>query len=596
MRWTLWVLILAVCAACETVPESGDALTDVPDTGKADHGFGVCPSFADPVKTGVLESKWIDDISGVVASQRQPGVFWAINDKGAGPLLLAFDRLGHDLGRFELVGAQNRDWEDLALEPSPDGVADVLLIADTGDNARSRESARIFRVPEPSVDESTASTTTDVDEYEEIKLRYEDLVPRNSEALFVDPADGQAYLVSRADADDELTELFAVRWPSSVGSDGVLEAILDEFDAPELTGEVVAADVSASGNIIAMLFDDGEVRLWIRETGKSLSQALRKGTCAGATSKDTTRSIALVGDGLSWFVVPENANANIYHVDEAVTCPEFGDATRVGRVRSEMAREISGLVASKSQPGVYWAHNDGADSLLLAFDEAGNQLGTWWLVNSPATDWEDLAWAPADEAGGPEWLYAADTGNNTLERKRVNLFRFPEPSVDEVVSVTTPIVIDAFETLELEYSDGKAHDAEAMFVDPQTGDVYVITKGNADDPKTKLFMAQAPLSVDVVETFEKLITEADADGLKGAAIAADIDRSGEWLAVAFRNDDVRWFHRSDDVLWHALQQEPCISPIAAGQIESLAITPEVDGVLMIPEGLEPRVYKVDVWQ
>ena len=589
--WVNCVVCLGLAGAlgaCESaVPDTADGLADLTETTKADNGFGVCPAFAGPVKTGVLQTKWADDVSGVVASRRQPGVFWAINDKGSAPLLLAFDRLGHDLGRFELVGALNRDWEDLALEAGAE--VDILLVADTGDHSRSRESARIFRIPEPTVDASTTGKSSNVEDYEEIKVFYDDGAAHDAEALFVDPTANQAFVVTRA-ASGELTTLFAVRW-----AEGLLETVLDEEKAPELKGQVVAADVSASGNVLGMLFDDGTVKLWVREKGKSISQALRKGACEGPSGKDSARSFALVDDGLSWFVVPENASASVLFVDEAVVCPTFGSANRVGRVKTDMARELSGLVASKSQPGVYWTHNDGADNLLLAVDEAGNQLGTWWLVNSPVEDWEDLAWAPADEEGGPEWLYASDTGNNTLARKRFGLIRFPEPSIDEVVSVTTPIVIDAYEVIEFEYGDGKSHDAEALFVDPLGGDVYVITKGNADDPKTKLFRGRAPLSPDVVATFEKLMTEADAPALKGAAIAADVDRSGEWLAIAFRTDDVRWFRRNSDALWTALQQEPCISAIAPGQVESLAIAPELDGVLMIPEGLEPKVYKVDIW-
>ena len=124
--------------------------------------------------------------SGVAASRRQPGMLWTFNDSGNDALIFATDTLGRDLGAFTVVGAENRDWEAIALGPCATG--DCLYIADTGDNGQGRPTARIYRVPEPAVPGDKLRTRrADV-----LEFRYPN-GPRDVEAAFVGP-DGTIYL------------------------------------------------------------------------------------------------------------------------------------------------------------------------------------------------------------------------------------------------------------------------------------------------------------------------------------------------------------------------------------------------------------------
>jgi len=81
------------------------------------------------------------EISGMEYDARAD-VLYAVNDSGNDPDLYLLDPLtGKHLEHFEIPGARNRDWEDLAL--TPDG---KLLIADFGNNANKRDDLAIYLI------------------------------------------------------------------------------------------------------------------------------------------------------------------------------------------------------------------------------------------------------------------------------------------------------------------------------------------------------------------------------------------------------------------------------------------------------------------
>lgn len=142
-----------------------------------------------PEPMGVLPAE-LAEASGLAASRRHPGVLWLHNDSGSDPEVFAVDSTGAVLGRVRVTGAENVDWEDIALGPCPAG--ECLYIADTGDNNERREAVAVYRVPEP--DPADTATLP----AERFRLRFPD-GPRDAEALFVTPdtPDARVYLVSK---------------------------------------------------------------------------------------------------------------------------------------------------------------------------------------------------------------------------------------------------------------------------------------------------------------------------------------------------------------------------------------------------------------
>jgi hypothetical protein len=193
----------------------------------------------EPRRTGVF--RHVDESSGVTASRRYPGILWTLNDSGNQALIFATDTLGRDHGVFTVTGAENRDWEAIALGPC--GTGDCLYIADTGDNARSRKRVTIYRVAEPVIPARAQQTRR----AEALEIRY----PRGGrdvEAAFVDPT-GAVYLIGKGTPS-------AYRIPPEAWRAG-REVTAKEMkrlpiDAGSLGSQVTDAALAPSGNVVAV--------------------------------------------------------------------------------------------------------------------------------------------------------------------------------------------------------------------------------------------------------------------------------------------------------------------------------------------------------
>ena len=129
----------------------------------------------------------VRESSGVAASREHSGVLWTHNDSGGEPEVHAVDPTGRLLGRVRLTGAENKDWEDIALGPCPSG--ECLYIADIGDNRGSRKDVEIYRIPEPDLNAPAGPRA------ERFRVRYPD-GPRDAEALFLLPS-GELFVISK---------------------------------------------------------------------------------------------------------------------------------------------------------------------------------------------------------------------------------------------------------------------------------------------------------------------------------------------------------------------------------------------------------------
>ncbi|MCY3020655.1 MAG: sigma-70 family RNA polymerase sigma factor [Planctomycetota bacterium] len=99
---------------------------------------------AKPIKVGALPKDLLPECSGLVKSPRHANVFWTHNDSDNPPQVFAVDKTGKLLRTVNIPGAQNVDWEDIAVDAQG-----RLVIADIGDNARNRQELCLYRLPEP---------------------------------------------------------------------------------------------------------------------------------------------------------------------------------------------------------------------------------------------------------------------------------------------------------------------------------------------------------------------------------------------------------------------------------------------------------------
>lgn len=208
----------------------------------------------------------------------------------------------------------------------------------------------------------------------------------------------------------------------------------------------------------------------------------------------------------------------------------YGPPRVVGHLDDPAIKESSGLVASRTTPGMYWTHNDSGDGpYLYAFDEHGARRGTWRVRGAAARDWEDIAAGPGPQPG-VSYLYIGDIGDNQERRAEVIVYRVKEPPIkpgDVASSAERPLVTDDAQDIHLRYPDG-AHDAEALLVHPKTGNLYIVTK--ISFANCKVYEATAPLHTEIIRL--KLIGELKVPSLFGGMITGgDISPDGTRVAL-----------------------------------------------------------------
>lgn len=143
----------------------------------------------------------------------------------------------------------------------------------------------------------------------------------------------------------------------------------------------------------------------------------------------------------------------------------FGTPSLYCVVRDARLKESSGLAASRLRADWLYTHNDSGDSArVFRIGSDGRIVAELTLPGVRVKDCEDIA--AASVAGRP-YLYLGDIGDNERKRPSVFVHRFLEPGEDAKVGK-----VDSFE---LVYPDGPK-DAEALVVDPSSGDLYVVEK------------------------------------------------------------------------------------------------------------------------
>lgn len=157
-----------------------------------------------------------------------------------------------------------------------------------------------------------------------------------------------------------------------------------------------------------------------------------------------------------------------------VFASDFASGAVAGQITNRSLTDISGIVASRKNPGVLWVHNDLSRPHIHAVSTNGQLLASWSL-GQPVSDLEDIAIGPGPQSE-LEYLYCGDIGDNASVRPAVRVYRAAEPAAyahqsAKPLARTFPLV----EGFNLTYPDG-SHNAEELMVDPTTGDLFIATK------------------------------------------------------------------------------------------------------------------------
>lgn len=245
--------------------------------------------------------------------------------------------------------------------------------------------------------------------------------------------------------------------------------------------------------------------------------------------------------------------------------PQFGEAEDLGELAHPEITEASGLAASRTTPGVFWAHNDSGDTTrVFALGPGGENRGVWYLEGITARDWEDIAVGPGP-VDSLSYLYIGEIGDNDARYDAIRIYRVAEPRIP---NDTVGGVLGGVETITCRYPDGP-RDAEGLFVDPVTRDIYLVSKR---ETSVGLFRLAWPYATADTNTLERVQT---LDSLT-MITAADISPDGSEILLKDYLGVYYWERRDGESVAEAISRRPRLLPYTF-EAQGEAIAWGIDG-------------------
>lgn len=274
-------------------------LSGVLHAGSAD---GTCSGWAGITALGAVEPTGLDELSGLAGSPAQDAL-WAVNDSGGGAVLYAIAEDGSELGIYGVSGAENVDWEDLAVGTC-DGCA-CLYVGDLGDQEGARSEPVVWQVREPDLSAAGESTLT----AEAIGLVYPDGA-WDAETLLVDPSSGELFVIPKS---EDVVNVYRLADPTP-GERGELEVVgeldLDALGAkdPRITGGAVSP-----GGLRVVLRTNEDVLLFVAPEGGSVAEALAEAPIVlEAPAGQDGEAVAWTADGQTVILAGEGVGATLW--------------------------------------------------------------------------------------------------------------------------------------------------------------------------------------------------------------------------------------------------------------------------------------------
>ena len=255
MKTYLSHVLIFLSLFCQSCVEGN---TQVQDDNSQDASKGDS-IFLAGIPQGKLTNPLLEEVSGLVVSSQYPNRMYVQTDSGGEAVVYALDTLGNELGKIALAGLSNRDWEDLAIGPGPNGTHYIYL-ADIGDNDAKYPEVYLYRFLEPAGFQEIVSQ-----DIQAAKLNYQG-GPRDAETFLVDPISGELFIISKR---EQKNALFRV--PADAFEKG--EALLEKSQEFNFTSSV-GGDISKDGRQI-IIKNYLEVFYWTRLPNQSISEALQ---------------------------------------------------------------------------------------------------------------------------------------------------------------------------------------------------------------------------------------------------------------------------------------------------------------------------------
>ncbi|HYG18888.1 MAG TPA: hypothetical protein VD816_08160 [Ohtaekwangia sp.] len=242
-----------------------------------------------------LTGKKLDEISGIAASINNPGMMWAHNDSQNGTeVFLLDDKLNIGM-TCELMGIENRDWEDIAVGPGPVDGKNYVYVGEIGDNSAKYQFKRIYRFEEPKMQQPGEKVA--LTEFESIIFKLPS--KKDTETLMIDPLTRNLYIVSKR---EEPVFVYEIVYPYSTSDTLLAREVL----SLPLT-QIVGGDISPDGKKV-LLKNYEYVYYWDNPSGKSFPDVLRdKPLDVPYEEEPQGESITWARDGSGFYTLSEQS-------------------------------------------------------------------------------------------------------------------------------------------------------------------------------------------------------------------------------------------------------------------------------------------------
>jgi|GEM_PF-385775 len=529
--------------------------------------FSQAQTYLGGVQVGTLHPA-IDEASGLIPSLTYPDVFYTHNDSGGGPIVYVVRRDGSLIAGLNLKkpngsNASADDMEEISIGLDPDTGVPHVYVGNFGDNPENRSSYDLHRFPEPVLNlNGTSSMNVTVETFNFV---YPD-GSHDCESMFIDPSNGDVYFLTKRDAK---SGIYSATWPMTTSSQNTLN-----YHGDMTMNWLTAADISPCGNQI-LARQHGNLFLWERAAGQSIAAVLQTSPSLPPYEGNESKGESICFDRTrrGYYTTTENAPAAITYYAEVVGVEQ-------GALSTPIIDEASGLAASRLNQNVLWTLND-ENNIVYAINTSGQLLATYDLGGASGVDYEDIAVA-IDPVSGVPHVYVADIGDNNRQRNFINVHRFPEPAVNENQSPVTGSI--QAETFRMRYFPDGARNAEALFVDPASGDIYIVTKS---DYPSKIYRASYPQSSSGNNNLDNLGT---LDGIT-TITAADMSPDGKLIIAKTYDEIYLWEHDATSMtIEQTLAQRPFAIPYN-GEVkgESLTWDPQTLGYYTTSEGVGSEI-------
>jgi len=193
---------------------------------------------------------------------------------------------------------------------------------------------------------------------------------------------------------------------------------------------------------------------------------------------------------------------------------------------------------------------------------------------------------------GKRYFLIGDIGDNKERKSFIEFYVIPEPSNLGEVALKYSFTA--------EYEIGPK-DAEAMFVDPRTNELVILTKGREGTAywlKAPLPEEKTHITLNIFHK-EKVSDTPPANEREGAILktAADISPDGSWIITRNYLSSKMWFHPEGQDLTVTVQQGACRIPLPLQpQGETIAFSPDGQSLWTLSEGKPTTLYKIELLQ